>query len=215
MVCKSFICAVSTLITVISFNTYAELIVPDGFNPGDSYQVIFVTSKTAGNVPDISYYDNFVKSAADLAGIGSTIGVTWKAVVSTQTVNAKDHIAASSPTLAVPIFNQAGELVAQSLADLWDGQLDNPIRYDEFSKPIIEATSYVWTGTRIDGTTASPLGTDSPTYGDQDSTESSWVIFSSAPDPSFARRSVYAISSIIVITAAPTMPKPPTNVRAK
>lgn len=208
MVCKSFICAVSTLITVISFNTYAELIVPDGLNPGDSYQVIFVTSNTAGNIPDISYYDSFVKSAAEQAGIGSTISVSWKAVVSTQTVHAKDHIAPPSPTLTVPIFNQAGELVAHSLADLWDGQLENPIRYDEFRKPI-EATSYVWTGTRIDGTSASPLGTESPTYGDQDSTGPSWVIYSSAPNPSLARKSVYAISSTIVIPVETPKPKPP------
>jgi hypothetical protein len=207
MVCKSFICAVSTLITVISFNTYAELVVPDGLSPGDSYQVIFVTSRTAANIPYISYYDNFVNNAAEQAGIGSTIDVSWKAVVSTQTVNAKDHITPVPPTPDVPIYNQAGELVAQSLADLWDGQLDNPVRYDEFRKPI-EATSYVWTGTRFDGTTASPLGTESSTYGDQDSTESFWINMSSAPDPNVARRSVYAISSTITVALA--KPKPPT-----
>ena len=59
---------------------------PGDLNPGDTYKLIFVTSATHDAVSnDINVYNTFVQGLADTAGIGSTRGVTWKALASTLT----------------------------------------------------------------------------------------------------------------------------------
>jgi hypothetical protein len=55
-----------------------------GLNPGDTYQFIFVTSgATAATTAGATFYNTFVQTAANNAGIGNTLSMTWKAMVST------------------------------------------------------------------------------------------------------------------------------------
>ena len=106
----------------ITTTVNASLVVPVGLNPGDKYHVIFTTSTTTlPTSTDIAFYDGFVQSAADAAGIGTTISLNnWRAVGSTSTVNAVDHLSPLfSSTTNVPIYTQLGDLVASSYAALW------------------------------------------------------------------------------------------------
>ncbi len=78
---------------LISTSVNAALVTPAGLNPGDKYHVIFVTSNATGPMSsNIADYDAFVQSAADAAGIGSTLSLSWRVVGSTTTIDAKDHI---------------------------------------------------------------------------------------------------------------------------
>ncbi|RLA03523.1 MAG: hypothetical protein DRQ45_02715 [Gammaproteobacteria bacterium] len=134
----------------------ASLIVPSGLSTGDKYHVIFVSSTTRDATSvNIADYDAHVQAAADAAGIGATIN--WRALGSTATVDAIDHlIPLFSDTNTVPIYNQNGLLVAPSLVDMFDGSgtLSAPVQYDESGNLL---STNVWTGT---GTTGTASGTN-------------------------------------------------------
>ncbi len=109
-----------------------------GSDPGHR---MFVTSATyAGDFIELSIADGQCQMLADAAMLGGS----WVAVVSVTGESASARI-----EILGPIENLMGEPVAQSELDLWDGLLDNPIRYDE-NLAVIEDN--VWTGTEIDGT---------------------------------------------------------------
>jgi hypothetical protein len=210
----------SRLLTVVSAFTLAllattvqaALIVPAGLNNGDAYHVIFVSSTvrdaTSTNIAD---YDTHVQAAAEAAGIGSTAGVNWLAVGSTETVDAINHI---SPLFTdpntVPIYNQNGQLVASSLNDLANSAtlLSNPILYDEYGVPL---DTSVWTGTfqnglvkytnfwlgRLIGT--SPL--QFVEYGTSNSITAAWV--NNGGSNRTNAFSLYGISQEIIVGAVP------------
>ena len=74
---------------------------------GDTYHLAFVTLGTRNGISaDIGDYNTFVQGAADAAGIGVTESVTWKAIGSTATVDAKDNAVVSAP-----VYNLGPELV--------------------------------------------------------------------------------------------------------
>ena len=93
---------------------------------GDTYRLVFVTSgTTACTSTDIATYNSFVQGLADAAGLGtSALGpVTWKAVGSTATVDARDNTG-TNPTISTgePILRMDGTFViANNYADLWNG----------------------------------------------------------------------------------------------
>lgn len=132
------------------------LVVPHGLGPGDAYHVIFVSSTTRDALStNIADYDAHVQAAADVAGIGSSLGITWLAVASTSTVNAFDHLVPLFTDLTnVPIYNQAGTLVSPSFVDLWSDSLSAPIGVDETGAPPTDFQP--WTGTAPDGSGATP-----------------------------------------------------------
>jgi hypothetical protein len=119
----------------------AALVVPPDLNPGDTYQLVFVTSAlTSAISSDISDYNDLVQLDANNNGLG---GVTWSAIASTSAVSATDN----APILG-PLYNMNGDLVATSANDLWDTSLSNPIGYDAKGDPVSER---VWTGTQYNG----------------------------------------------------------------
>ena len=77
------ICA--AVISFITLPSYAATIVPAGLNPGDSYQLIFLTAgtRTAGD-STIGSYNDFVQAQAELNPTltGTDVGVTYTAVAS-------------------------------------------------------------------------------------------------------------------------------------
>jgi hypothetical protein len=97
---------------------------PSGLNPGDTYQLVFVTStSTTALSTDIADYNAFVQAAADAVWLGGgTIldGVQWSAIGSTDSVNTRDNAVVSGP-----VYNLGDELVATSFAAMWDGSLHN------------------------------------------------------------------------------------------
>jgi len=134
----------------------AGILAPPGVLPGETYQLVFVTSAGRDATdPNIQAYNNFVQGIADGAGIGNTEGVQWKAIASTETVHARDNA-----LVAGRVFDTVGNLVADDFSDMWDGDIDSfRISYDENSNLVTSASPdfpirEVWTGTLADGTSA-------------------------------------------------------------
>lgn len=115
----------------------APLLIPTDLNPGDTYQLVFVTSATRSALSsNIADYNTFVQNSADAAGIGigGRLGdVTWSAIASTLSVHAVDNAVVTGP-----IYNLHDDRIAHDSNDLWTGprgSLLNPILYNEFADP--------------------------------------------------------------------------------
>lgn len=183
------------------------ILTPSGLNPGDTYQLVFVTSTTRdATSSDIAVYNTFVQSAANAAniGIGGRLGdVHWSAIASTSRVDARDNAFVFGP-----VYNLNDQIVAVSFADLWDGSLLTAIGYNELNDQI---SASVWTGTF-------PDGFGGPNYlgqainfmfdGRSSSSGSAWIgasfTFSAA-----TLKSLYALSEQLTVQSA-SVPEPAT-----
>jgi len=108
--------------------------------------VIFHTSKTflGSALGGLSGADAKCQAAGDAGSATSSMGATWKALLSSSTVNAKDRV-----TITAPIVRVDKIPVAAGAVDLWDGTIQNPISMTEHN---ISGSVSVWTGTWKDGT---------------------------------------------------------------
>ena len=121
----------------------AAVIPPVGLAPGSQYQVIFVTGTTTNaNSADIGYYNNIVQTEAGVAAafFGLPGGLTWHAVASTPTTDARDN----APSLGLPVYNTHGQLVSPS--NIYAGSLQMPVFYNAIGNPYTVANAAVWTG---------------------------------------------------------------------
>lgn len=201
----------ASLFFLLSTTANAALVVPAGLNPGDAYHLMFVSSTTRfATSSDIKDYDDHVQSAADAAGIGSSIGVNWLAVGSTTSVSAYDHLSPLFSNMSeldtVPIYNQNGELVASSFNTLFTGpttSLTNPIDYDENGNLL---NALVYTGTFSTGVayTNFTLGSANgmSQYGSSGAFGSTWVSNTSA-NASTNSLSIYGFSQQLAVAAVP------------
>ena len=134
----------TTLIVCIAGQLQASIVTtPPGLSPDKQYRLVFVTSGARSALsPSIEVYNDFVNAFGDVA-----VESNWKAIGSTETVDAIENTGTAGGG-GVPIYNLAGQLVAENYGDLWDGSLLNKIDIDENG-----ATSggHVWTGTGTDG----------------------------------------------------------------
>ena len=112
---------------------------------------IFVTSKKfEGNLGGLSGADQKCTNLAKKAGLNGN----WKAVLSDPSTNAKSHISVSGK-----VYNMKGTKIADGNADLWDGNIDSPVRYTEKGGQISKDRGkgdWVWTGTGRKGTLRNP-----------------------------------------------------------
>jgi len=119
--------------------------VPAGLNPGDSYHLMIVTAGSRDGTSSVAAdYDAFVQAQANQSGL--TSGVVWKAIVSTETVDARDHA-----LVEAPVYLLNNYLFANDITDMWNGLDDaehGGIR-NQFGQL---NTWLVHTGTRTDGT---------------------------------------------------------------
>jgi len=186
--------------------------------PGDTYQLVFVTSTfTDATSSDIGDYNAFVQAAADAAGIGlgGTLGtsgnVSWTAIASTPTVNARDNA-----VVAGQVFNLAAEVVATSFIDMWDETLQNAICFDEFGiscSGSVGGDRFVWSGTSFDGSaTGAALGNNNNPinpfsgFGLRTVDTSSWIRTSS--NALINTHHLYALSEVLDYTGTPVSPIP-------
>jgi hypothetical protein len=119
----------------------------DVFSPpvGPAVVRVFVTSDaTDGNLGGLAGADAFCTNAAMGAGLTGS----WRAWMSDSGTDARSRIVDAEYRLL------NGVAVANDLADLTDGSLDNGIDVDEFGN-VMMAGLAVWTGTNADGTRAS------------------------------------------------------------
>jgi hypothetical protein len=190
-------------------------VIPAGLHQGDHYQLMFVTSiltniTTDTSVPPsvpswggVTAGDYLVNESAAAAGLMPTWNgspLYFKAVLSTPTQDARNHI-----LVQAPIYNTNGALVASNATDLWDGTLAAPIQYDEQGTQISTGVK-VWTGTtssgQSSGLTAGTNWNDPTTFatvGYLFATDGLWVQGSPAYGGESCR--LYAISPLLVVPA--------------
>jgi len=145
-------------VLVLAPAAQAVLIAPSGLNPGDIYHWAFVTSTTRdATSTDIADYNTFVQNAANAGSLTAGSGLTWKAVASTDTVDARDN---APVTGAVYLLD--GRKVASGYTQFWGTSYEsntpallvgivvteNGVSVEE---PLDEALP-VWTGSYPDGT---------------------------------------------------------------
>jgi len=209
---RCLIAAVPWCVVLATAARAAPIIPPPGLNPGDTYQLVFVTSTTRdATSASIGDYDTFVNGVADSAGIGPTsfalVGspVTWAAIASTATDDAIVHAVVSNT-----VYNTAGQLVATGFADMWDGPLAAAIGYDETGTLL---STSVWTGSDFDGFTAgaaysgAELGQASVVSGLSGSSTFLWIL--NTIESNVELRSLYALSAPITVPAVEPGPAEP------
>ena len=108
-------------------------------------------------IDNISAFNDFVQAEADAAGEPRVLGVTWKVIGSTASVDAKVNALVSGP-----VYTTAGNILGTGYADMWDGAVANVMAYMDGSPAPVLA----WTGSNPDGTASSiPLGPTGPRCG--------------------------------------------------
>lgn len=211
-------------------------LIPLGFGPGDSFQLVFVTSTKVTpdsldgaidgtdntSVGDWNAHVNAVAASSALLTTNLP-GANWSAIVSVDNkADNQSGIAAKDNALVgAAVFRTDGEQVATGFADFWDSSLLNPIKTNEFG--LLQDTNggsgsgrLVWTGSNGDGTIdfrplgnpASNTGNFSIRTGNADSIDDNWINTSDATrrGPGTSLR-VYALSEIITVA---TVPEPAT-----
>jgi hypothetical protein len=173
---------------------------------GDKYRVLFVTSTLRdAKSSEITDYNTFVSNAAVSGSVTGSMGLTWKALASTENMNAQDNIGVyNGDNSSITMFNTSGQIVASSGADLWDGVLDNPILYDESAE---QRREFVWTGSHEDGGTGVSLGGVEATAG-YTSNESESGVHWDVRDTQWSY-ALYSVSSVVVKTQT-DVPEPGT-----
>jgi hypothetical protein len=127
--------------------------------PGETFRWVFVTSVTTdATSSDIIHYNDFVNSLADVAtpitgvlGKSTIADIEWKAIVSTDEVDAIDNIGPSTSIIYTP----TGGLIANGITDMFDGGLAGPINITETGAS--PPQSSIWSGTNEAGTRLSGL----------------------------------------------------------
>lgn len=181
---------------------HAAIPIPAGLQPGDTYHLLFNSSTMTNSFSsDIGFYNDFVQSAADAAGIGSSEGVTWNALASTASIDARLNAFVGTNT---PVYNTRGagmQKIADGFDDLWDGSIDSFPAYTE--RGFVNAND-PWTGSTSAGlrATGSTLGHPSGTAwcGRPSQTDSRW--FQILEVDTFFFLPVYALSEELTVPDA-------------
>jgi hypothetical protein len=183
---------------------------------GDQYRFAFHTSATITAVSaDIATYNTWVQGLANTStayNITADDGVTWKAIGSTATVDARDNTS-TNPTVETgcAIFLLDGStLVANNYADLWDGEIQHIINLTEQGT---EWAYWPWTGTEIDGTartggsSANPLGSTGEVGQGNASVTTEWIWRVWTMDPPENLMPMYALSEpLVIVVDDPNLP---------
>jgi hypothetical protein len=181
--------ALCTLLAVAQQSVNAQVML------AHSYRVAFVTEGTMmPTSADIATYDAFVTTQASNSATLTALNTNWRVIGSTVGVDAIVHTGTDS--VGVPIFNTAGRLVATNYADLWDGSLINPIKFDQGGKVVTERTftGTAPNGTAIIGQTLGDAG-HRVRFGEPGSTNSNWMGYDWLGDGNSLH--YYAISDVV------------------
>lgn len=178
---------------------------PTGLNQGDEYRLVFVSSTTRdATSSNIADYNAFVTAAANSSPELLALGTTWTAIGSTIAVDARDNTSTNTTIeFGVPMYNLGDALLASSNADLWDGNLDVPIEFNEFGA--VQPGLGVWTGTNLDGLRhdTNYLGSaGSAQVGFPSVTDGGWLALGSSLVGT--SKNVYAISDVLVAVPEPS-----------
>ena len=186
----------------------ADSMLPTGLAPGSQYEIAFVTSDgTNAESSSILTYNDFVTAEANEDSVLAGLGVQWHAIASTDTAAAKDNAPFSA---SIPVYNTAGQLVADAADPLYGGTLLNAIDTTQSGKFawLVLTGPGVWTGSYSNGTirTGEALGDkgqgEYPIFGYCSDTNVAWLWYRAASaDTTF---SLYALSSPITVVPEPS-----------
>ena len=113
---------------------YSDFIHPN-LPAGSEYELVFVTRGTMpATDPYIGDYNAFVTAQAGKTNLPQ--GVTWQAIASTigdiNTGLGQAQANENAPfTPSIPVYNTAGQLIANAATPLYGGIIVNPILYDQ------------------------------------------------------------------------------------
>ncbi|MBM99979.1 MAG: hypothetical protein CMJ77_12700 [Planctomycetaceae bacterium] len=190
---------------VLPTATHASLYVPAGLFPGDTYQLVFVSDGLiAATSSDVSTYNNFVQSQAALSSItGSGDGISYSAIVSTSTVDARNNAFVFGP-----VYSMNGELVATGFTDIWDGGLESEINRDQFGASI--GGKIIWTGSDQDGYGVSSfeLGSGAVSVSGNSGRDGDKWIDQNREYAATAEHRIYGLSSEITVPGSEPIPEP-------
>lgn len=204
------------VLTAIATSTFATTLpTPEslGLTPGQQYQFVFVTSgTTTATASAQSTYNTFVQNAADAAGIGSTLSLTWKAFVSTGTQASPNTAASNAPVSATtPVFLVNGTQVANgSTVPFYSISVDH-LAAMNISELGTTVNRNVWTGSNANGSESGtgllgqPADANGPVIGISSGTKATsgdpagWARTGNNGNGQFSSAySLYAISSVLV-----------------
>jgi hypothetical protein len=185
----------------------AVVTVPSDLNPGDQYRLIFTSSETTdATSTDIATYNTFVTNVALNVPQLAALGTTWKAIGSTDSVNARDNTGTNPATTGVPIYQLNDTRFVDNNSALWTDNIVTPLTISETGETI---SGSVWTGSNTDGT-AWNNGGFGPTQGLGDFSNSfgpilgttndffaGWIVFSF--DPPTSQHFMYGISEVLTV----------------
>jgi len=208
---------------------------PSGLSPGSQYRLVFVTNTEmygranagGGTGPTgINDFNTFATTTASAVPKLSSLGTTWKAVVSVRnangsTVDAKSNTGTGSGT-GVPIYNLGGLLVAANNTQLWGSALTNPINVTELGgSPAAQRDGYfmVHSGMTDNGGASGDWSLCYPSGGYvfagnptstainlTDNSPPSWCSQFGQADPnaySYDQMPIYVMSDVLTVPTAP------------
>ncbi|QNN24200.1 PEP-CTERM sorting domain-containing protein [Planctomycetales bacterium ZRK34] len=198
-------CAMLVIVVACATPSQAAVIVDPGLAPGTLYRLVFVTEGAmAADEENITIYNQFVTTQANLSPELAALNTTWSVIGSSPAVNAKTNTGTDPATsTGLAIYNLGGERVASDNADLWDGQIENAIDVDQYGT--VWFGRVVLTGTAPDGTGVVDRQFSGPNsfrveYGYTDQTGSAWIDANDYQGTLSARQ-YYAISGVLVASA--------------
>jgi hypothetical protein len=206
---NSLLAALAVLSLTSGSALAVELATPSGLNPGDKFRYIFLTSgTTTAASSDIATYDAFVTAQAGTTTYQGS-PVVWRAIGSTATVNARDHVGGFSTN--VPVYLVTGTKVAGNLGTgtggLWSGTLDAAVNYGIGGTQITADPLRTWTGSQDNGNVNPGFGLGSNSgvnFGSIDSTSGSWL-FLDAIGSNFEYRMVGISAELTVVPEPGTL----------
>lgn len=124
--------------------------VPDGFKPGQTFRLLFITSTTR-NAASNGYglHGKFVQAAAFASQPLRIAAQHFSAVVSTPGGSAAENAYIDSDDRSTPIYWVGGEKVADHAGDFLDGSWDSHAGKNERGEDHTPAN--IWTGSTSDG----------------------------------------------------------------
>ncbi len=195
-----------------------------GLSLGDTYRFVFVTSgTTASSTAGSTFYNNFVQTAANSVSIGTSLGLTWKAIVSTGTQASPTSALTNAPVSATTkVYLLNGTQVANGGTNPFYSGSANHLVAMNFSEIKTTVNRNVWTGGNAAGSESGsgllgqPADGNGPVYGYSGGTlaaagdPNSWSRVGNNGNGNFGSAySLYAVSGPLTYTASVT-PEPGT-----
>ena len=130
-------------------------LIPSGVEAGQSFRLLFATSATTeASEPGIGHYNTHVQNAADGNTTLKPFKGAFRALISTEDLDARDNTATNTDTRSdpdAPIYWLSGAKVADDYADFYDGSWDSRVAKTEAGAGI-SGTYWFWFGSNADGT---------------------------------------------------------------